>query len=672
MSASAGTWSPRSPRTLARLAVIALLTGSCSVITDFSADEYLEQSAERCSDTVDNDGNGLADCADASCRQFDFCSETTEESCSDGRDNDRDGRVDCKDAKCCGFGGCATEPSCGEKTSAACTDGIDNDNNGLTDCADFSCTAVQACCRRLQPLVAEPFDAASSGCQVIDCPDQHACCSSGIQWCNAFDTQRWVSWGEPRPRLTGGALSPNQPCPNCPASGLVSVVETVLSPDLHLEFEADLNAGADALIGVGLVEAFIVPLAGTCGGVSDVFPMLAGIELAGSQVRAQVDGVTQAATAGKTTGKQRLRIDVENDGTLSFGLGETEFYRSTVKLASPYPRVRVLIQGRSPVARVDNVLLARRRGCLDLASWTAGPTGPGPTVSPGKNLKQTLPFDGTSLTTPSIFFDGDEYRLYYTGRCTKDTCAIQGPAIGLATSTDGQTWVRAESALAIHGETSTVVSAPAVSPFQGGYMMAYRAFTTSGVPIISVASSTDGLNWTRTTGAVIAGGAKDWDGGGLGGGTLVEFRNRLYLWYVGHSRSSTSPSIGLAIAKTYKGPFVKQAGGPVLSYGDAPHEERGVSDPAVYRSEDGLLHLWYVGIAWGDATSINYAASEDGRNWVRYPGNPLVSAGDPGLFGGSTMRAPTVLDRWGTLQLWYGGQDSNGLPSIGHAVNGSF
>jgi Glycosyl hydrolases family 32 N-terminal domain len=661
-----------SPWGLAWLAGIALLTVSCSVITDFSADEYLEQSAERCSDNVDNDGNGLADCADPTCRQFDFCSETTEESCSDGRDNDQDGRVDCKDAKCCAFSGCAVEPGCGEKTATACIDGIDNDNNGLTDCADFSCTAVQDCCLRLQPVVAESFDAASSGCQVVECPDQEACCSSGTYpWCNAFDTQRWVSWGEPRPRLSGGALSPNQPCPDCAASGVVSVVETSLSPNLHLEFEVDLNDGANALVGVGLVEAFIVPRVGPCGGVADVFPMLAGIEVVGSQVRAQIDGVTQAATAGKTTGKQRFWIDVDNDGALRFGLDQAEFYKSTVKLAAPYPRVRLLIQGRSPVARVDNVLLARRRGCLDLASWSAGPAGPGPAVSPGKSLKQDLPFDGTSLTTPSILYDGDEYRLYYTGRCTKDACAAKGPAIGLATSTDGQTWVRAESALTIHGETSTMVSAPAVSSFQGGYMMAYRALTASGVPIISVATSTDGRSWTRTTGAVIPGDAGDWDSGGLGGGTLVEFRNRLYLWYGGHHTGSTSPSIGLAISKTNKGPFIKQAGNPVLSHGDASHEERGVTDPAVYRSEDGLLHLWYVAIAWGNATSINYAASEDGRNWVRFPSNPLIRAGAPGIFGGSTVRTPTVLDRWGVLQLWYGGQDANGLPSIGHVVNGA-
>ena len=47
-------------------------------------------------------------------------------------------------------------------------------------------------------------------------------------------------------------------------------------------------------------------------------------------------------------------------------------------------------------------MLGRRRGCLDLTDWTAGPTGPGPALSPGpskgKSKKTELPFDGTSIT----------------------------------------------------------------------------------------------------------------------------------------------------------------------------------------------------------------------------------------------------------------------------------
>jgi len=648
----------------------AVITPGCSVITDFSADEFLEQSEERCSDNADNDGNGLVDCADTSCKQFDFCKETTEENCSDGQDNDQDNHVDCKDAKCCGFDHCAAEPACGEQTAVACADGIDNDNNGLTDCADFSCAQIKACCRRFQPVIAETFDAVSGVCQVADCHDDpESCCAGTIQWCNPFDPQRWVAWGEPRPRVVTGELSPNQPCPNCPTSGLLSVVETSLSPDLHLEFEADLKGEANAIISVGLVEKFVVPSSGPCGGVTNTFPVLAGIEISGSQVRAQIAGVTQAAATGKTTGKQRLWLDVDTDGVLRFGSGDVLFHRSTVKLVPPYPTVRLLIQGRSTLVRLDNVMLARRRGCLDLTSWSAGPTGPGPALSPGPNKIQALPFDGTSLTTPSILYDGKEYRLYYTARCTKNACGASGPAIGLAVSKDGQIWERSESAVSIHGEISAEVSAPAVSPHADGYLMAYLTTTPGGVPILSIATSDNGLSWIRTTGAVIPGGPTDWDGGGVGSGTLVRFRSRLYLWYVGHSKDSTSPNIGLAIAKDYKGPFVKQMGGPVLKHGVTSHEERGVTDPAVYRDANNLLHLWYVGLAWGDATTINYAASEDGRNWVRSPGNPLIRSGDPGLFGGAAVRAPTVLDRWGVLRLWYGGQDPNGLPSIGHAYN---
>jgi hypothetical protein len=46
----------------------------------------------------------------------------------------------------------------------------------------------------------------------------------------------------------------------------------------------------------------------------------------------------------------------------------------------------------------------------------------------------------------------------------------------------------------------------------------------------------------------------------------------------------------------------------------------------------------------------------------------MLSAGAPGLFGGE-LRAPSLIDRWGTLRLWYGATTPAGLPSIGYAEN---
>lgn len=101
-----------------------------------------------CSDTLDNDGDGLADAADPDCYGE---TDTLEagvaaarpdpggpgvkagevDYCEDGLDNDLDGLTDAEDPAC--VDGAAGEGSSG------CSDGLDNDGDGLTDTADESC-----------------------------------------------------------------------------------------------------------------------------------------------------------------------------------------------------------------------------------------------------------------------------------------------------------------------------------------------------------------------------------------------------------------------------------------------------------------------------------------------------------------------------------------------------
>ncbi len=138
-----------------------------------------------CTGSQDEDGDGLADCADADCFSARECraggsEERSNDACSDWIDNDGDGSVDCDDDECgmdwvtvCrgsysstggasgggdaeGSGSDADLPDIGEgmsvedligtggdtngeRTDEACADGLDNDFDGRSDCADFGC-----------------------------------------------------------------------------------------------------------------------------------------------------------------------------------------------------------------------------------------------------------------------------------------------------------------------------------------------------------------------------------------------------------------------------------------------------------------------------------------------------------------------------------------------------
>ncbi|MDX1578877.1 MAG: hypothetical protein R3266_10340 [Gemmatimonadota bacterium] len=136
-----------------------------------------------CDDRQDNDGDGLADCADADCFGEERCQaggqeERNNDRCSDWIDNDGDGAVDCEDQDCTGDGitvcsgswsgqspgdgaagnagggdeipeltgdmsvedliGRAGDAD-GERDDYVCSDGVDNDGDGRTDCSDFGC-----------------------------------------------------------------------------------------------------------------------------------------------------------------------------------------------------------------------------------------------------------------------------------------------------------------------------------------------------------------------------------------------------------------------------------------------------------------------------------------------------------------------------------------------------
>lgn len=139
-----------------------------------------------CTGRVDEDGDGLVDCADADCFHDHACEagggeENNNARCSDWIDNDGDGMIDCDDQDCMGPGvtrcrgswqrpgtttaqapAGSTSPGAddvpdleanqspedligrngdmdGERSDETCADGIDNDGDGRTDCADFGC-----------------------------------------------------------------------------------------------------------------------------------------------------------------------------------------------------------------------------------------------------------------------------------------------------------------------------------------------------------------------------------------------------------------------------------------------------------------------------------------------------------------------------------------------------
>jgi Putative metal-binding motif len=95
---------------------------------------------EICGNKIDDDCNGLIDCADPACFGDPSCSTPGQEICNNGIDDNGNGLIDCADPECFNSLSCKTTPG-----MEICNNGIDDNGNGLVDCADPMCTTFPGC-----------------------------------------------------------------------------------------------------------------------------------------------------------------------------------------------------------------------------------------------------------------------------------------------------------------------------------------------------------------------------------------------------------------------------------------------------------------------------------------------------------------------------------------------
>ena len=149
-----------------------------------------------CSDTVDNDGDGLVDLDDPGCASAADQDETDEvlPQCSDGEDNDADGLIDLQDR------GCASTQDDDESDDPPlpqCSNGIDDDDDGDIDLADDGCGSASDDDESDDPPVPECADGADNDADgFVDFPDDPGCGS-------AFDDDEGGD-GPPLPQCADG------------------------------------------------------------------------------------------------------------------------------------------------------------------------------------------------------------------------------------------------------------------------------------------------------------------------------------------------------------------------------------------------------------------------------------------------------------------------------------
>ncbi len=202
-------------------------------------------------------------------------------------------------------------------------------------------------------------------------------------------------------------------------------------------------------------------------------------------------------------------------------------------------------------------------------------------------------WDNGSVIPGNIFWDGSEYVLYYEG-----SNPGSGRAFGYATSPDTIHWTKYPANPVMTRSTSAdtqYFNYPFTLKVGGTYKMWY----TSGNKI-SLATSPDGISWTRVNGgsAVLSpSGSSTWDGG--------------YVY----------------------------------------------SAAVVYDSEAGTYLMSYSGIdPDGVTANTGLATSTDGVLWTKYSGNPIVALSPAGSWdSGDSVDNQGMLLWNGQLTVYYSG-----------------
>ena len=278
-----------------------------------------------------------------------------------------------------------------------------------------------------------------------------------------------------------------------------------------------------------------------------------------------------------------------------------------------------------------------------------------PVLGPGPSGQ----WDDKTVGYPAVLLDGGTYKMWYVGQKGDNPYAF-----GYATSSDGINWTRyaGNPVLSTGSWDSWHVMEPWVILEGGTYKMWYTGDDDSKKRI-GYASSTDGINWTKSASYVLEGASGDWDSAYARGPCVILEGGTYKMWYQGNNGSVSA----ICYATSTDGiTWTKYSGNPVLSLGASGEwDDNTLSSPVVIL-DGGTYKMWYTGDD-GSVGRVGYATSTDGINWTKHAGHPVM-AGTAGEWDSFGSILSTVLLDGQTYRMWYWSVVGSAL-RIGYATS---
>jgi predicted GH43/DUF377 family glycosyl hydrolase len=234
-------------------------------------------------------------------------------------------------------------------------------------------------------------------------------------------------------------------------------------------------------------------------------------------------------------------------------------------------------------------------------------------------------WEGSYVSIGSVLWNGSVFTMYYRGVGGQAGTVEANGAVGLATSPDGVTWTKYSGnpvMRATGSADSELLSTPYVIQTGGSYKMWYTCENPVLAEVaICYASSSDGKTWSKNSSPVLMPGS-GWESTALYSPSVIFDGTTYGMWYTGENQTQFY-GIGYATSKDGV-TWVKSPNNPILSNGPAAWDQGGVENPCVIQYNDTYL-LYYDG--FGVANNITYIGmAKSPANFVLPEFNPSFTA----------------------------------------------